>query len=88
MTTYALTGAVIDDEGVTTIINEFTTSAARAVEWISFYTGNGLTGTLILTTTDIDGIKANRRIVLDGLTGSLPELIINCYLRIINCELI
>lgn len=65
MTSYALTGAVIDDEGVTTIINEFTTSAARAAEWISFYTGNGFTGTLILTTTDIYGIKAKRRVVLD-----------------------
>ncbi|MBI6669660.1 hypothetical protein B1F77_16305 [Pseudomonas syringae] len=65
MTTYALTGAVIDDEGVTTIINEFTTSAARAAEWISFYTVNGFTGTLILTTTGIDGIKAKQRVVLD-----------------------
>ncbi len=37
MTSYALTGAVIDDEGVTTIINEFTTSAARAAEWIPGY---------------------------------------------------
>lgn len=62
MTTYALTGAVIDDEGVTTIINEFTTSAARAAEWICFYTGNGFTGTLILTTTDIDGIKAKHMV--------------------------
>lgn len=65
MTSYALTGAVIDDEGVTTIINEFTTSAARAAEWIRFYTGNSFTGTLILITTDIDGIKAKRRVVLD-----------------------
>ncbi|QVK35024.1 hypothetical protein [Pseudomonas syringae] len=65
MTSYALNGAVIDEEGVTTIINEFTTSAARAAEWIRFYTSNGFTGTLILTTTDIDGSKAKRRVVLD-----------------------
>ncbi|EPM50547.1 hypothetical protein A256_17966 [Pseudomonas syringae pv. actinidiae ICMP 19103] len=55
----------IRNEGVTTIINEFTTSAARAAEWIRFYTGNSFTGTLILITTDIDGIKAKRRVVLD-----------------------
>ncbi|WP_122222740.1 hypothetical protein [Pseudomonas syringae group genomosp. 3] len=65
MTIYAITGEVIDDEGVTTIINEFTTSADRAAEWISFYTVNGFTGTLILTTTGIDGIKVKQRVVLD-----------------------
>ncbi|PYD27138.1 hypothetical protein DND67_24430 [Pseudomonas syringae pv. pisi] len=55
-----------DSHGIrTTIINEFTTSAARAAEWIRFYTGNSFTGTLILITTDIDGIKAKRRVVLD-----------------------
>ncbi|KPX70312.1 MULTISPECIES: hypothetical protein [Pseudomonas syringae group] len=64
MNTFSLTGAVTDDEGVTTIINEFTTSADRAAEWISLYTVNGFTGTLILTTTGIDGIKTKLRVVL------------------------
>ncbi|WP_117144143.1 hypothetical protein [Pseudomonas coronafaciens] len=65
MSTYALTGRVIDDDGVSTIVDEFTTSARRVDQKIKFYKCNAFTGTLILITTGLDGTKDKHRILLD-----------------------
>ncbi|WP_440057873.1 hypothetical protein [Pseudomonas fragariae (ex Marin et al. 2024)] len=74
MTAYTLTGSVVDDEGVSTIIDEFTTSAARVDQWINFYTSNDFTGALILTVKGLDGIRSKQRIVLDRCKRSGPGL--------------
>ncbi|WP_122423076.1 hypothetical protein [Pseudomonas viridiflava] len=61
MTTYKLSGVVIDDEGVATVVDAFTTRANHVDAALELYTTNAFTGWLLLVRTELDGSKESQR---------------------------
>lgn len=66
MTTYRLSGSVIDDEGTRTEVNTFTCSAQRNDSTIEFYVSNGFKGSLLQVRTELNGIKTQETIRLES----------------------
>lgn len=64
MTTYSLTGTILDSEGVKVSVGEFTCQPETNRRNIEFYRTNGFTGALTLTRTVYDGTKREEIIKL------------------------
>ncbi|MCS4315575.1 hypothetical protein M2397_005909 [Pseudomonas sp. BIGb0381] len=65
MTTYRLSGVVIDSEGRQTAVNEFTCNAHRNVRNIEFFRNNGFKGSLIQVRTELNGTRTQETIDLE-----------------------
>lgn len=66
MTTYRLSGVVTDDDGITTVVDEFTTNTIRNEAALRFYTSSNFSGWLLLVRTALDGTKASQHFDLPG----------------------
>lgn len=66
MTTYRISGVVIDSEGKPTALDEFTCNAQRNDRNIEFFLNNGFKGSLIQVKTDPNGSKTQEIINLES----------------------
>lgn len=66
MTTYRLSGFVIDSEGTQAAVKEFTCNAQRNESTIEFYLRNGFKGSLIQVRTELNGTKTQETISLES----------------------
>ncbi|WP_055137535.1 hypothetical protein [Pseudomonas corrugata] len=67
MTTYRLSGTVIDSEGTLTAVSEFSVSANQNKGKLDFYRSNGFRGALIQIRTELDGSKIQETVNLESL---------------------